>query len=406
MITSSSSCCYDPPSRAALRSARRVCVKAGTSVVANEDGRPSLTRLGAICEQIAELNRSGVEVIFVSSGAVGMGKRVLRKQSKLNMSFMDMNRDDSVRIAEEGLNLNRNSSFASLLHLNAIPHTASEKKKFYDSACAAAGQFEMMNLYSSLFDQGDVAASQILVTQSDFIDEKRKQNLVYTVERLLTLGVVPIINENDAVSANQGYTSDDIFSDNDSLAALCARSFGAEVLVLLTDVAGVFESSPKENPDAKLLPLYLTTSEVKIGTKSSQGRGGMASKIEAATSAVQPGSKCTACVVAAGSDLYSIRAILGNDPKYGIKGTMFVTPGSELEKQAIADFHTQTVSVTYRNVQSKSRQEIIYTLQIYRTMMSRKKHVVWRWQHERKLGNFKHYLTKCEKIFSMPLQTH
>jgi delta-1-pyrroline-5-carboxylate synthetase len=341
-MNQSSSSCYDPPSRSALRSARRVCVKAGTSVVANEDGRPSLTRLGAICEQIAELNRSGVEVIFVSSGAVGMGKRVLRKQSKLNMSFMEMNREDQ-RIAEEGLSRS-SSSFASLLHLNSIPHTASEKKKFYDSACAAAGQFEMMNLYSSLFDQGDVAASQILVTQSDFIDEKRKQNLVYTVERLLTLGVVPIINENDAVSANQGYTSDDIFSDNDSLAALCARSFGAEVLVLLTDVEGVFESSPKENPDAKLLPLYLNTSEVKIGTKSSQGRGGMASKIDAATSAVQPGSKCTACVVAAGSDLHSIRAILGNDPKYGIKGTMFVTPGSELEKQALADFDSQTVS--------------------------------------------------------------
>lgn len=332
----------EPPSRAALRSARRVCVKAGTSVVANEDGRPSLTRLGAICEQIAELNRSGVEVIFVSSGAVGMGRRVLRKQSKLNMSFMEMHREEQSAKDEA---LSRSSgSFASLLHLNGIPHTQSEKKKFYDSACAAAGQFEMMNLYSSLFDQGDVTASQILVTQSDFTDTKRKQNLVYTVDRLLKLGVVPIINENDAVSANQGYTSDDVFSDNDSLAALCARSFNAEVLVLLTDVEGVYDSSPKENPNAKLLPLYQDTSEVQIGTKSAQGRGGMSSKIEAATSAVKPGSHCSACVVAAGSDLNSVRAILGNDPKYGVKGTLFVTPGSELEKQALADFGILQVS--------------------------------------------------------------
>jgi delta-1-pyrroline-5-carboxylate synthetase len=126
----------------------------------------------------------------------------------------------------------------------------------------------MMNLYSSLFDQGDVTASQILVTQSDYPIPSRKQNLVYTVDRLLKLGVVPIINENDAVSANQGYTSDDVFSDNDSLAALCARSFNAEVLVLLTDVEGVYDSSPKENPNAKLLPLYQDASEVQIGTKS------------------------------------------------------------------------------------------------------------------------------------------
>ena len=344
---SSSSSSSEPPSRAALRSARRVCVKAGTSVVANEDGRPSLTRLGAICEQIAELNRSGVQVIFVSSGAVGMGKRVLRNQSKLNMSFMEMHREDEQKknsVKDEGLRRDSSGSFASLLHLSGVPHTQSEKKKFYDSACAAAGQFEMMNLYSSLFDQGDVAASQILVTQSDFTDEKRKRNLVYTVDRLLNLGVVPIINENDAVSANQGYTSDDVFSDNDSLAALCARSFGAEVLLLLTDVDGVYDSSPKENPKAKLLPLYQDTSEVQIGTKSAQGRGGMSSKIEAATSAVKPGSQCSACVVAAGSDLNSVRAILGSDPQYGVKGTLFVTPGSELEKQALADFVTQTVS--------------------------------------------------------------
>jgi delta-1-pyrroline-5-carboxylate synthetase len=334
----------EAPSRAALRSARRVCVKAGTSVVANEDGRPSLTRLGAIAEQIAELNRSGVEVIFVSSGAVGMGKRVLRKQSKLSMTVMELHEESSKsptsKKQQEDMRLS-SGSFASLLHMNARPHTFSEKKKFYDSACAAAGQFEMMNLYSSLFDQADVSASQILVTQGDFTDETRKNNLIYTVDRLLTLGVVPIINENDAVSANQGYTSDDVFSDNDSLAALCARSFQAEVLVLLTDVPGVYDSSPKENPNAKLLPLYRNDIAIAIGTKSAQGRGGMSSKIDAATFAVNgaaSGSVCSACVVAAGSDLNSIRAILGPDPQYGNKGTLFVAPGSELEKQALLDF--------------------------------------------------------------------
>jgi glutamate 5-kinase len=126
----------------------------------------------------------------------------------------------------------------------------------------------------------------------------------------------------------------------------------------LTDVDGVYDLPPKD-PNAKLIPLYRQTSEVAIGEKSSQGRGGMASKIGAAISAVKPGSRCNACVVAAGSDLDSIRAILGQKNDYGTKGTLFVTPGSDLEQQAFADatmievcsiFHSlgwfATVSVT------------------------------------------------------------
>lgn len=328
----------EPKARSLLRNARRVCVKAGTSVVANEDGRPSLTRMGAITEQIAELNARGVEVIFVSSGAVGMGKRLLRKQRKMLMSFKEM------QIEGPGVdtpNFNpidspkRTESFVDMLDLSTRPHTMAQKKKFYDSACAAAGQFEMMNLYSSLFNQCDVAASQILVTQADFADPQRLQNLKYSIDRLLGLGIVPIINENDAVSANLGYTADDVFSDNDSLAALCARSFGAEVLLLLTDVEGVYDKPPTE-PGAKKLDLYVQqTSEVAIGAKSAQGRGGMASKIEAATNAVAPGTSCAACVVASGADLNAVRSILGRDTKYGNKGTLFLTPGSALEKQAI-----------------------------------------------------------------------
>jgi delta-1-pyrroline-5-carboxylate synthetase len=261
---------FEPDSRAVLRKARRVCVKAGTSVVANEDGRPSLTRLGAIAEQIAELNARGVEVIFVSSGAIGMGKRLLQKQRKMQMSFKDVHNNTQEDLFAGALE-RVGKSFVDLLVLNERPHTLAEKKKFYDSACAAAGQFEMMNLYSSLFNQCDVSASQILVTQGDFVDTTRLRNLTYSIERLLSLGIVPIINENDAVSANLGYTADDVFSDNDSLAGLCARSFGAEVLVLLTDVDGVYDKPPTA-PGAKKLEIYHTqTSEVAIGEKSDQG---------------------------------------------------------------------------------------------------------------------------------------
>lgn len=349
----------EPPSRAVLRRARRVCVKAGTSVVANEDGRPSLTRLGAITEQIAELVNSGIQVIFVSSGAVGMGKRLLRKQSKMLMSFKDIHNDDE-RGGDEvrGGYLNsasRNSSFFSLLNANESPHTQEQRKKHYDSACAAAGQFEMMNLYQSLFAQCDVAASQILVTQADFSDANRLQNLHYAIERLLSLGIVPIINENDAVSGNLGYTPDDVFSDNDSLAALCARNFGAEVLLLLTDVEGVYDRPPSD-PNAVLLRHYRQeTATVQIGAKSSQGRGGMASKIDAALSAVQQGSTCGACVVAAGSDLNCIRAVLGKDPKYRTRGTLFCTPGSDLEMQAIKEDEPGMVATM--NVSDEARRK-------------------------------------------------
>jgi glutamate 5-kinase len=105
----------------------------------------------------------------------------------------------------------------TLLETDSRPHTQAEKKKYYDSACAAAGQFEMMNLYSALFNHCDVAASQVLVTQADFADPARLKNLKYSVERLLKLGVLPILNENDAVSGNLGYTADASPLGNDLL---------------------------------------------------------------------------------------------------------------------------------------------------------------------------------------------
>jgi len=319
--------------RAALRVARRVCIKAGTSVVANDDGSPSLTRLGAIVEQIAELNHAGIEVIFISSGAVGMGKNLLRKQARLNMSFKDLHNSKSPALSDA--TPHRGSTSIGDLHTVDENMETSATKSY-----AAAGQFELMNLYQSLLSPKGVTASQMLLTQADFADEHHLQNLSYAIERQLTLGIVPIINENDAVSITA--TDDDgtpHFTDNDSLAALCARSFGAEVLLLLTDVEGVYDMPPS-NPKARLIPYYHTNSNCAIGEKSSQGRGGMSAKIGAARSAVQPGSKCAACVIADGSDLDSIRSVLY--PHYKnksepAKGTLFTTPGSDLEKLCLEE---------------------------------------------------------------------
>lgn len=168
-MASSSSSSSEPQSRRALRTTRRILIKAGTSVVANDDGRPSLIRLSAICEQIAELQRSGVQIIMVSSGATGMGKRLLRTKSRMSMSIAE--------VTEQVTNMmdsTSNSNLASLNeeeehnlvhnqhhHRNTPPphHSRSESlggsmlnggvgvedsKKTFQSACAAGGQFEMM----------------------------------------------------------------------------------------------------------------------------------------------------------------------------------------------------------------------------------------------------------------------
>lgn len=161
MISLNSDQLQEPRSRAALRLARRVVIKAGTSVVANEDGSPSLRRLGAIVEQIAELNHAGVEVMFVSSGAVGMGKNLLKKQARLNMSFMDLHKSDPSQplpqADEVSGRLHPSASINDLLEVNEQMESSAAK------AYAAAGQFELMNLYQSLFAPKNVTASQMLV---------------------------------------------------------------------------------------------------------------------------------------------------------------------------------------------------------------------------------------------------
>jgi len=187
----------------------------------------------------------------------------------------------------------------------------------------------------------DISAAQILLTEGDFRVESHLTSLMYSIERLLSVGIIPIINENDAVSATRGVSANDMFSDNDSLAALCARSFACDLCILLTDVDGVFDRPPSSK-GAKLLPFYAQNQTVGIGAKSLHGRGGMGSKISAAQFCVSPGSQCRACVVLSGADLDSIRSVASKDFDESEitepKGTLFATPDSELEKQALLDF--------------------------------------------------------------------
>lgn len=194
----------------------------------------------------------------------------------------------------------------------------------YNSACAAAGQLGLMSLYESMFSQLNIAVSQILVTSSDFASTERRRNIQYVISQLLSLGIVPLLNENDAVSANQGYeTFGCTFSDNDSLAALVAVETNAQLLVLLTDVAGVYDRPPSE-AGAQIIDIFTEKTGFKAGQKSTQGRGGMGAKVGAALSAINGG--VSAVVVAAGDDSGIIGKILNGDKV----GTLFL-PDTAIE---------------------------------------------------------------------------
>nr|AKP06211.1 pyrroline-5-carboxylate synthetase [Eurya emarginata] len=246
--------------RAFVKGVKRVIVKVGTAVVTRADGRVALGRLGALCEQIHELNYQGYEVILVTSGAVGVGRQRLRYRRLVNSSFADLQK----------------------------PQVELDGK-----ACAAVGQNGLMALYDTLFSQLDVTSAQLLVTDNDFRDPEFRKQLTETVKSLLALKVIPIFNENDAVSTRRAPYEDSsgIFWDNDSLAALLALELKADLLVLLSDVDGLY-SGPPSDPHSKLIHTYVKERYeglITFGDKSRVGRGGMTAKVKAAVYAAHAG---------------------------------------------------------------------------------------------------------------------
>jgi glutamate 5-kinase len=209
----------------------------------------------------AQSNRSGREVVIVSSGAIGLG--------------------------------------AQQLGLSGKPRTLELKQ-----ACAAVGQSRLMALYQEGFGQKGLVTAQVLLTEDDFGNRSRYLNLRTTLQKLLKLGVVPIINENDTVStaelesAQDGDWSRPIFGDNDKLSALVASGIDADLLLILSDVDGLYTGNPHKNPQARLIPVVEALSgeiEAFADGQSARGRGGMASKLDAVRVAAQAG----ACVVIA-----------------------------------------------------------------------------------------------------------
>lgn len=254
-------------SRHLMTQAKRIVVKAGTNVLLGQDGLPSLGRLFALVESLAALRRSGKDVLLVSSGAVGLGVRRLGLETKPK----------------------------------DLPGA---------QACAAVGQGELMALYQTGFGRLDTVCAQVLLTQDDFADPVRRGNLRSALERLLKMQVVPIINENDTVATLE-LEQMKIFGDNDKLSALVAAGLGADALIILSDVEGLHAANPKHDPEAPVLrEIPQITPEILALAQggSSRGRGGMATKLEAARLGMEAG---VAVVIAPGERVNVLEDVLG-----------------------------------------------------------------------------------------------
>jgi glutamate 5-kinase len=227
-------------------------VKAGTNVVLDAEGYPSLGRLFGLIESLAALRRSGRDVILVSSGSVGLGVK--------------------------------------RLGMGARPTTLGGTQ-----ACAAVGQGELMGIYQSGFGRMGAVCAQVLLTQDDFAMPERRRNLQTTLGKLLEFGVIPVINENDTVCTQELERvrgGRRIFGDNDKLSALVSVGLEADLLLILSDVDGLHQANPKTHPGAPVLPTVpAITAEIEalaLGA-GSRGRGGMATKLEAAKVATEAG---------------------------------------------------------------------------------------------------------------------
>ena len=216
----------------------RITVKVGTSTLAHATGRLNIQRMEGLCKVLSDLKNAGHEIILVSSGAIGMG--------------------------------------VGKLGLRERPKDIPSKQ-----AAAAVGQCELMYTYDKLFSEYHHTVAQLLITGDDTTNDTRRFNFTNTLNRLLELGALPVINENDTVA-----TDEIVIGDNDTLAAIVTCCIHADLLVLLSDIDGLYTANPHTHPDAKLIPVVeRITPEVLAladGAGSALGTGGMSTKLRAA----------------------------------------------------------------------------------------------------------------------------
>lgn len=223
----------------------RIVIKLGTSTLAHPSGRLNIRRVEELCSVMSDLKNAGHELVLVSSGAIGMG--------------------------------------VGKLNLKSRPTDIPTKQ-----AAAAVGQCELMYIYDKLFSEYNHTVAQILITKEDVEHPERSVNFQNTLFRLLELGTIPVINENDTIA-----TEEIVIGDNDTLAAIVAKTAGADLLILLSDIDGLYTADPHADKNAKLIPVVEKITpemeESACGAGSGLGTGGMHTKLHAAQISVDAG---------------------------------------------------------------------------------------------------------------------
>lgn len=267
--------------------ARRIVIKVGTNVVMRDDGRLALSQLYGIAEAVARLRLQGRDVLMVSSGAVGLGMERIGLASR--------------------------------------PTELSQIQ-----ACAAIGQSRLMAIYDDAFDKLGCRTAQVLLTEDDFRDPARYSNLRSTLVALLAMGVIPVINENDTVStAELDHPADSpererAFGDNDKLSALVMTHIDADLLLLLSDVDGLYTADPRSDGAQLLSQVSNINHEVLnfAQGRNGRGRGGMSTKLEAARIATEANGSA---VIANGRLPHVIERVCAGE----VVGTLFLPRGTK-----------------------------------------------------------------------------
>ena len=258
-----------------MKDKKRIVIKIGSSSLTHkETGDLNLMKIEKLVRVISDLKGQGKEVVLVSSGAIAAGRQALGNRKR--------------------------------------PETVSEKQAY-----AAVGQARLMMVYQKLFSEYNQTAAQVLLTKNTIIVDDSRYNAQNTFDELLKLGTIPIVNENDTVSTHEIQ-----FGDNDRLSAIVAALIGADLLILLSDIDGLYSDDPKKNPEAKFISLveWITPELMGMGkesTGSDVGTGGMAAKLAAARIATDAGSDM---VIANGESVEIVEEIVAGEER----GTLFL----------------------------------------------------------------------------------
>lgn len=277
--------------RERLKDKKRIVIKIGSSSLTHsQTGRLNLRKLEVLARELGDLHNQGKDVVLVSSGAIAVG--------------------------------------AAALGLEGKPGDLKKKQ-----ACASVGQARLMMIYQKLFSEYNQVAGQILMTKNTMVNNANRKNAENTFNELLSMGVIPIVNENDSISTYE-MQSLEKFGDNDTLSAVVAALIGADLLILMSDIDGLFTDDPNKNPEAEFIDIVENLDENllnmgKASSGSNVGTGGMATKLTAARIATAAGVDM---VIANGADFHTIhRVVEGRDC-----GTMFV--GNKQEEFFLIDY--------------------------------------------------------------------